>query len=113
MADGTLQVRVVSPQKIVFEGDAAALVAPAWDGMVGILPGHAPFLTLVGVGELSIELPGGGSRSFQVAGGILKVLTNRVTVLTEYAGTEPPAEIPAEAIVHPEDVVASATDASS
>lgn len=111
MADAPLHVRVVSPHKIVFEGDASALVAPAWDGMVGILPGHAPFLSLIGVGELSVDLPGGGSQSFQVAGGVLKVLADRVTVLTEYAGSEPPAEIPADAIVHPEDVAASAAEA--
>ena len=51
MADGALSVRVVSPEKVVFEGDARALVAPAWDGKVGILPGHAPFLSLLGAGE--------------------------------------------------------------
>ena len=36
-----LNVRVVSPDKIVFEGEASALVAPAWDGQVGILPGQS------------------------------------------------------------------------
>lgn len=111
MAGATLHVRVVSPQKLVFEGESSSLVAPAWDGMVGILPGHAPFLALLGAGELSVDLPGGGSETFQVAGGVLKVLENRVTILTEYAGTEPPAEIPAEAIVHEEDVAESARDA--
>lgn len=108
MADGTLRVRVVSPAKVVFEGDAAALVAPGWDGMVGILPGHAPFLSLIGVGALTVDLPGGGSEAFHVAGGVLKVLENKVTVLTEYAGSEPPTEIPPEAILHPEDVFVSA-----
>ena len=39
---GPLSVRVVSPDRIVFEGKAASLVAPAWDGKVGILPRHAP-----------------------------------------------------------------------
>lgn len=102
MAD-PLRVRVVSPEKIVFEGDAAAVVAPAWDGQVGILPNHAPMLTLVGAGELNIERPGGGTDSFQVAGGVLKVERNQLTLLTEYAGTEPPAEVPAAAIVFAED----------
>ena len=83
-------------------------MAPAWDGMVGILPGHAPFLALLGAGELAVELPGGGSEPFQVAGGVLKVLRDQVTILTEYAGDEPPAEIPPEAIIHAEDVLATA-----
>lgn len=110
MARGALDVRVVSPAAMVFEGDASSLVAPSWDGRVGILPGHAPFLALLGAGELAVDLPGGGSKSFQVAGGVIKVLENRVTILTEYAGSEPPAVIPPEAIVHEEDVAMGAGD---
>lgn len=110
MSDGVLHVRVVSPESVVYEGDAAALVAPAWDGKVGILPGHAPFLSLLGAGELSLEIPGGGSETYHVAGGVMKVEADQVTVLTEYAGTEPPASIPAEAVIHPEDVAASAAN---
>ncbi|NIO60233.1 MAG: F0F1 ATP synthase subunit epsilon [Acidobacteria bacterium] len=103
MADASLHVRVVSPDRIVFEGEASAIVAPAWDGQVGILPSHAPMLALVGAGELSIDRVGGGSDAFHVAGGVLKVERNQVTLLTEYAGTEPPAEVPASAIVFAED----------
>ena len=100
---GPLNVRVVSPDRTVFDGDAAAVVAPAWDGQVGILPSHAPMLALVGSGELNIERPGGGSDSFHVAGGVLKVERDQVTVLTEYAGDEPPDVVPEDAIVHLED----------
>ena len=100
----TLNVRVVSPDRIVFEGEASALVAPAWDGQLGILPGHAPMLALIGSGLLSIDSPGGGSDTYHVAGGVLKVESNQVTLLTEYAGDEPPAQVPAEAIVFAEDV---------
>ena len=100
---GTLRVRVVSPDKIVFEGEASAVVAPAWDGQVGILPKHAPMLTLVGAGKLEIERSGGGSDSFHVAGGVLKVERDQVTLLTEYAGAEPPAVVPADAVIYAED----------
>jgi len=100
---GPLKVRVVSPEKIVFEGEASAVVAPAWDGRVGILPSHAPMLALVGAGALNVERPGGGTDTFHVAGGVLKVERDQVTVLTEYAGKEPPEEIPASAIVFAED----------
>ena len=100
---GPLRVRVVSPEKIVFEGEASSVVAPAWDGLVGILPSHAPMLALVGSGELSIDRLGGGSDSFHVAGGVLKVERDQVTVLTEYAGEEPPAQVPPEAIVFADD----------
>ena len=103
MADGVLHVRVVSPDRIVFEGDASALVAPAWDGQVGVLPGHAPMLALVGSGEFHVDGVGGGSETFHVAGGVLKVERNQVTLLTEYSGDTPPDVIPESAIVFAED----------
>lgn len=109
MADKVLHVRVVSPEHVVYEGEASALVAPAWDGKVGVLPGHAPMLALLGAGELSVEVPGGGSRRFHVAGGVLKVQNDDVTLLTEYAGEEPPEVIPPDAIIHIEDVAIAGT----
>ena len=103
MATDSLRVRVVSPDRIVFEGEASSLVAPAWDGQVGILPNHAPMMALLGAGELHLDRIAGGSDSFHVAGGVLKVERNQVTLLTEYAGDEPPAEVPKSAIVFAED----------
>ena len=94
-----LQVRVVSPDSVLFEGSAASVVAPAWDGRVGILPGHAPMIALLGAGDLSIDLPGGGSERFFVAGGVLKVERDELMILTEYGGTEAPDELPASAAI--------------
>jgi F-type H+-transporting ATPase subunit epsilon len=99
-----IEVRVVSPGATVFQGEATSLVAPAWDGRVGVLPGHAPMIALLGAGVLDVDLPGGGSQSFHVAGGVLKVLDDHVTVLTEYAGKEPPTDLPEGVVIHPEDI---------
>jgi F-type H+-transporting ATPase subunit epsilon len=92
MSQGILKVRVVSPAAVVFEGEARSVNLPAWDGQVGILPGHAPMLTLLGGGALEVGLVGGGSRSFFVNRGVVKVENDDVTVLSEYAGTEAPSE---------------------
>ncbi len=100
-----LNVRVVSPEKLVYEGTAASVVAPAWDGSVGILPGHAPMITLLGAGELAIDVPGGGSESFFVAGGVLKVEGQELVVLSEFASEERPEEIPAGAVVSAEELL--------
>ena len=100
----SLDVRVVSPSEIVFEGKASSMVAPAWDGQVGILPSHAPMLALLGVGQLVIDRPGGGSDTFYVAGGVLKVERDKVTLLTEYAGLEPPPGVPETEVVDIGDV---------
>jgi F-type H+-transporting ATPase subunit epsilon len=66
----------------MFDGEADAVVAPAYDGQVGILPDHAPFMTLLGEGTLTIRRAGGTSR-FAVKGGFLQVVDNRVRVVAE------------------------------
>jgi F-type H+-transporting ATPase subunit epsilon len=102
-----LNVRVVAPDRVVYEGESASVVVPGWDGKLGILPGHAPLITLLGVGELDVDIPGDGSHRFHIAGGVIKVLDDQVTVLTEYAGNEPlePELIPAGARIHEEDLL--------
>ena len=76
-----LEVQVVSPERVVCRGEASALVAPAWDGQVGILPGHAPMIALLGLGCLTVDRPGGGAEVYHVVGGVLRVEAGTVTVL--------------------------------
>jgi F-type H+-transporting ATPase subunit epsilon len=71
----------------MFDGEADAVVAPAYDGQVGILPDHAPFMTLLGAGTLSIRRAGTTSR-FTVKGGFLQVVDNRVRVVAEHVKGE-------------------------
>ncbi len=80
-----LKVSVISPEAILFEGDAASVVAPAYDGEVGILTGHAPMMALLGKGELRVSAEGAEPRRFTVEGGFLQVADNRVQVVTEKA----------------------------
>ena len=77
-----LHVSVISPEASLFEGDATSVVAPAFDGKVGILTGHAPMMTLLGKGELRID-GGGGEKKFTIEGGFLQVVANQVRVVTE------------------------------
>ena len=79
-----LTVSVVSPERTLYEGEAESIVAPAFDGQVGILTNHAPMLTLLGIGELRLTASG-GDRKFTVSGGFLEVADNRVRVVTERA----------------------------
>ena len=76
-----LKVSVISPEASLYEGEATSVVAPAFDGEVGILTGHAPMMTLLGKGELRIE--GGSARRFTIEGGFLQVVQNQVRVVTE------------------------------
>jgi F-type H+-transporting ATPase subunit epsilon len=77
-----LRVSVISPEASLFEGDATSVVAPAFDGELGILTGHAPLMTLLGKGELRVE-EAGSTRRFAVDGGFLQVLGNHVRIVTE------------------------------
>jgi F-type H+-transporting ATPase subunit epsilon len=79
-----LTVTVISPEAVLFEGETDALVAPAYDGEVGILTGHAPMMTLLGKGTLRIG--SGSERRFSVEGGFLQVADNQVRVVTDKAG---------------------------
>lgn len=79
-----LTVSVVSPERTLYEGEAESIVAPAFDGQVGILTNHAPMLTLLGTGELRLTASS-GDRKFTVSGGFLEVADNRVRVVTERA----------------------------
>lgn len=79
-----LTVSVISPEKVLFEGTVDRLVAPAFDGEVGILSQHAPMMTLLGKGELRLG-PDGSAGRFQISGGFLQVLNDSVRVVTESA----------------------------
>jgi F-type H+-transporting ATPase subunit epsilon len=79
-----MRVFVVTPERALYEGEAAAVVAPAYDGLVGVLPRHAPFLSLLGTGDLVLRTPQGALR-FHVSGGFVQVVENVVRVVAEKA----------------------------
>ncbi len=81
-----VRVSVISPERILFQGEAAGVVAPAFDGEVGILTGHAPMMTLLGRGVLRLSgVDGQTGARFQVEGGFLQVVDDQVRVVTERA----------------------------
>ncbi|MBI3395791.1 MAG: ATP synthase F1 subunit epsilon [Spirochaetia bacterium] len=87
---GVLKVSVVTPARLLFEGDADSLTVPTTSGLIGILPGHAPLLSMLGYGLLTAHHHAGILKLI-VYGGFLEVKGNHVTVL---AGD---AELPTEA----------------
>lgn len=81
-----LKVSVISPESVLFEGETDSVIAPAYDGEVGILTGHAPLMALLGDGEL--RLGTGGGQRFRVSGGFMQVLNDDVRVVTEKAAKQ-------------------------
>jgi len=89
MAD-RLKLSVVTPEGSLFSGEASFVAAPAWDGEVGILPGHAAMIAALGTGELRIEHDESGTKTidrYAVRGGFLQVLDDQVTLLVTEAKT--------------------------
>jgi len=81
-----MHVSVISAERAVFDGDADSVVAPAYDGLVGILPRHAPFMTLLGEGTVKIRQSGGNVTRLNVMGGFLQVAANVVRIVARRAG---------------------------
>ena len=82
----TMHVDVVSAEESIFEGEAEFVALPGESGELGIYPRHAPLITRVRPGAVRIKLVGKSDEEFVfVAGGILEVQSNRVTVLADTA----------------------------
>jgi len=86
-----LHLELVTPSARVYRGDVRSVTVPAWKGDMGVLPGHAPLLGLLTKGRVTVRIParqaehGPRVLSFDVAGGTVEVLPDRVTVLADEA----------------------------
>ena len=83
MAD-LLQLEIVTPERLVEKDTVSEVQVPGKDGYLGILPGHAPLITELGVGEIRYRGDGMEYR-LAVAWGFAEVLPNKVTILAETA----------------------------
>ena len=81
----TMQVDVVSAEEQIFSGLAEFVALPGEAGELGIYPKHTPLITRIRPGAVRIQVAGGGEEFVFVAGGILEVQPNGVTVLADTA----------------------------
>jgi F-type H+-transporting ATPase subunit epsilon len=89
----TFQLEIVTPEKRVVDTAAEEVQIPGKNGYLGVLPGHAPLITELGVGEIQYRA-GGRDQRLAVAWGFAEVLPDKVTILAETA--ERPEEIDVE-----------------
>jgi F-type H+-transporting ATPase subunit epsilon len=73
---------IVSQDRSLFSGEVDMVIAPGSEGELGILPHHAPLLTTLEYGILTVKR-GGKEEAFAIAGGIMEVLPDEVTVLAD------------------------------
>ncbi len=81
----TLRVNVVSAEESIFSGDARFVALPGENGELGIYPRHTPLITRIKPGSVRIRLEDGQEEFVFVAGGILEVQPDCVTVLSDTA----------------------------
>lgn len=80
----TLYVQIVTPEGVIFAEEAEGLIAPGWDGYLGMLPRHAPLIAQLGIGEVRIR-QNNQWRYFAVSGGVLQFRQGRALILADAA----------------------------
>src|SRR5262245_19729821 len=85
MLPDAIQLVIVTPQRQILKETVSEVTLPGADGYLGVLPGHAPLITELGVGELTYRAKGGQAGLLAVIRGFAEVLPDRVSVLGEIA----------------------------
>lgn len=81
----SLHFELVSPEKLVFSGEVEQVDVPGAEGDFGVLAGHAPFVTTLRPGILTVHTAGGAQERIVVLGGFAEVSAEGLTVLAELA----------------------------
>ena len=80
----TMKLEIITAERVVYSDDVEVVVAPGVEGELGILPHHAPLLTILKPGEILVR-KGGQEQFLAVSGGFMEVLGNKVTILADAA----------------------------
>jgi len=81
----TIDLEIVSPEKLLLSKAVDMVVLPAAEGEMGVLPGHAPMIVLLRGGTIRLTVGGSVTDTLYVSGGFAEVTTTRVTVLANEA----------------------------
>jgi F-type H+-transporting ATPase subunit epsilon len=90
----TFRLQIVTPERVLLDAPVTSVIAPGSEGQFGVLAGHAPFVTELGIGELRYRDEAGTEHIMAVHGGFAQVTGDQATVLADAA--ERPEEIDVE-----------------
>jgi F-type H+-transporting ATPase subunit epsilon len=79
----TYRFRILSPKSRVLDAEVVSIVAPGAAGYFGVLANHAPLVSTMGAGEVTVRFPDGADRRFRIGGGIFRVARNSAVLLAE------------------------------
>ncbi len=80
----SLNLKLVTPERVTLETTAESVILPALEGEMGILPGHEPFMAQLDAGEIRVTTSG-NLKSFAVSGGFAEIYQNKISVFAETA----------------------------
>jgi F-type H+-transporting ATPase subunit epsilon len=78
-----MYLEIITPDKKVFEGEITSVILPGSEGSFGILNNHAPIISTLGYGEIKITDKSQKTQVFNIGGGVVEVLNNKINVLAE------------------------------
>lgn len=78
-----MNIEIITPDKTLFEGTATLVQLPGIDGSFEILNNHAPLISVLGKGKIKIENEDKKTEFFEVNGGVIEVLKNKILILAE------------------------------
>ena len=78
-----MQLDIISPDESIFSGEVDYVQFPGTNGLFGVLKDHAPLISTLTAGKISIKYNNNEEQSFNINGGLVEVLKNKVIVLVE------------------------------
>ena len=81
----TIQVEIVTPSRQLYSGAVQMVTLPGVEGEMGVLAGHAPLLTTLNIGEITLHSADGEAEYIAVSGGVVEVLPDKVIVMARSA----------------------------
>jgi F-type H+-transporting ATPase subunit epsilon len=78
-----MQIKVITPDKHIFDGEISQAKFPGVSGGFEILKGHAPLISTLGRGEVFLNTAKEGKKIIQIDGGVVEVINDNITVLVE------------------------------
>lgn len=88
MSRPPFHLRLISPEEVIFDGPAKSLQFPGLDGLVGVLPGHAPLVAAIGPGALRFAAADGSEKIYFVADGFARVTSDEVSLVCNAAAPQ-------------------------
>lgn len=77
-----MQLEIITPEKSLFDGECTGVQVPGTQGSMGFLNNHAALITTLKAGTLTVKTAG-GEENFEISGGVVDVMNNKVVVLVE------------------------------